>query len=129
MNDRDYARALFEMAKKDVQALHGMTDTTIFADEIFGFHAQQAVEKCLKAWIAALDTEFPLTHDISLLLSVLEDKNVPVANLWDLAEFTAFAVQFRYAAFDHITPLNRADILQKVDNLFFHVQTIITPSN
>ena len=129
MNDRDFARALFEMAKKDVQALHGMTDATVFADEIFGFHAQQAVEKCLKAWIAALDTEFPLTHDISLLLSVLADKNAPVADFWDLVEFTAFAVQFRYTAFDQITPLNRTDILQKVDNLFFYVQSIIAPSN
>jgi len=127
MNDRDYARALFEMAKKDVQALHGMMDTTISADEIFGFHAQQAVEKCLKAWIAALDTEFPLTHDISLLLSVPEDKNAPVADFWDLVKFTAFAVQFRYAAFEHTEPLNRPDILRKVDALFSHIQTILKP--
>jgi len=127
MSDRDFARTLLAMAEKDVLALHGMLDDKIFADEIFGFHAQQAIEKCLKAWIAALDIEFPLTHDISLLLTVLEEQNVPIADFWDLVEFTAFAVQFRYAAFENTAPLNRADILTKVDTLFSHVQAILTP--
>ena len=127
MSDRDFARTLLAMAEKDVLALHGMLDDKIFADEIFGFHAQQAIEKCLKAWIAALDIEFPLTHDISLLLTVLEEQNVPIADFWDLVEFTAFAVQFRYAAFENTAPLNRTDILTKVDTLFSHVQAILTP--
>jgi len=83
MNDHNFAFALLAMAKKDIQALHGMLNNKIFADEIFGFHAQQAVEKCLKAWIAALDVEFPLTHDISLLLATLEDHQQPVSDFWD----------------------------------------------
>ena len=29
-----------------------MGDVIVFADEIFGFHAQQAIEKSLKAWLA-----------------------------------------------------------------------------
>ncbi|WP_372703813.1 hypothetical protein [Candidatus Accumulibacter contiguus] len=29
-----------------------MIDNPLFADEIFGFHAQQAIEKALKAWLA-----------------------------------------------------------------------------
>ena len=50
MNDRDreHARALLEMARKDARALSGMQDREVFADEIFGFHAQQAVGKALK---------------------------------------------------------------------------------
>jgi HEPN domain-containing protein len=32
-----------------------MADSPLFADEIFGFHTQQAVEKALKAWLSARD--------------------------------------------------------------------------
>jgi len=42
--DREHAHALLEMAQKDGRALSGMTDADVFADEIFGFHAQQAVD-------------------------------------------------------------------------------------
>jgi len=59
--------------------------------EIFGFHAQQAIEKCLKAWIAGLDREFPLTHDI-MLLSVLDDHRQQISAFRDLIEYSAFAV-------------------------------------
>ena len=40
------------MAHKNFDALRGMVGTPLFADEIFGFHAQQAIETSLKAWLA-----------------------------------------------------------------------------
>ena len=49
MADFEHARALLRMAHKDFNALTGMLDNAVFADEIFGFHVQQAVEKALKA--------------------------------------------------------------------------------
>jgi HEPN domain-containing protein len=58
MSDRDHACLIFEMAKKDLSALEGMLNKQNFADEIFGFHAQQAIEKCLKAWIALLGSNY-----------------------------------------------------------------------
>ncbi len=128
MSERDYADTLLMMAKKDIQALHGMLNAEIFADEIFGFHAQQAIEKCLKAWIAALDCEFPLTHDISLLLSVLDEHRQQVSAFRDLIEYSAFAVQFRYSAFEFNETLNRSITIQKVDALFNRVSTFLTSS-
>jgi len=50
-----------------------MIDNPLFADEIFGFHARQAMEKALKAWLASLSRDFPLTHDSSWLLGLLEE--------------------------------------------------------
>ena len=49
MSDLDHARLMLNMAGKDLKALQGMMDVNTFASEIFGFHAQQAVEKALKA--------------------------------------------------------------------------------
>ncbi|MBP6057551.1 MAG: hypothetical protein KA524_03880 [Nitrosomonas sp.] len=51
MADLDRARAMLRMAHKDLNALIGMQDNPLFADEIFRFHIQQAVEKALKAWL------------------------------------------------------------------------------
>jgi HEPN domain-containing protein len=36
-----------------------LRDVEVFADEIFGFHVQQAAEKLFKAWIALLGEEYP----------------------------------------------------------------------
>jgi hypothetical protein len=72
MRALDYAAGLLVMARKDFDALRGMVGNPLFADEIFGFHAQQAIEKMLKAWLAARGIAFPLTHDLSRLFELLE---------------------------------------------------------
>ena len=53
MSEPEHA-VLLAMARKDLVALAGMGDLKVFADEIFGFHAQQATEKALKSWLATL---------------------------------------------------------------------------
>ncbi len=52
MPDIKQAAAMLRIAQRDLAALYGMADAAVFADEIFGFHAQQAIEKCLKAGCA-----------------------------------------------------------------------------
>ena len=54
MSDLKAARVLVEAAERDIAALRGMGDASVFADEIFGFHTQQAAEKLFKAWLALL---------------------------------------------------------------------------
>jgi HEPN domain-containing protein len=58
-SDKDHAEQLLEMARKDYSALANMLDTESFSDEVFGFHAQQAIEKSLKAWIAFCGLVYP----------------------------------------------------------------------
>lgn len=41
------------------------------ADAVLGFHAQQAVEKGLKAVLAARGEAVPKTHDLTFLLQLL----------------------------------------------------------
>ncbi len=59
MADAEHARAMLRMAHKDFNALTGMQDNALFADVIFGFHVQQAVEKALKAWLCIYDIALP----------------------------------------------------------------------
>ena len=72
MGASEEVRHLLAVAHKDFRALQGMSDSSIFADEIFGFHAQQAAGKALKAWLAAFGVEYPRTHDLSLMLTLLD---------------------------------------------------------
>jgi len=81
MRAPDQAQDLLLMARKDFDALRGMLDNPLFADEIVGFHAQQAIEKALKAWLAARSVSFPLTHDLSRLLGLLEENGNDVSVL------------------------------------------------
>lgn len=125
-SDRDEARYLLSAAHKDWRALAGMRDAAIFADEIFGFHAQQVVEKTLKAWLALHGVEYPRTHDLSLLLSLL-CTHEPEANTYaDLLEFTPYAVQFRYAAFDEVGELlAREAVIERVSALLRQVENLL----
>lgn len=62
MVDFEHALLLLNMGRKDLSALRGMRNLDVFAEEIFGFHVQQAAEKILKAWIALTGETVPRTH-------------------------------------------------------------------
>lgn len=64
MPDLKSARMMLGMSLKDRMALSSMLSRDKFAEEIFGFHAQQAVEKALKCWLCILTDEVPRTHDL-----------------------------------------------------------------
>ena len=84
------------MALNDLNAIRGMADIETFVDEVFGFHAQQASEKSLKAWIAALGEEYPLTHNLFALLNILQSTGADTQPYLGLTEYTPFGVRFRY---------------------------------
>ena len=61
------------------------------------FHAQQCVEKYLKARLVEADISFPKTHDLEALLDLI----LPQEPLWEalrpkLNDLTSFAITFRY---------------------------------
>src|SRR5271157_1751673 len=119
MKETDLARQLLSSAERDLKAIKAMADPSVFADEVFGFHAQQAIEKTLKAWIALLGQEYPFVHDVDALLTRLEKLGCDVAALRGLVELNAFAVQFRYEAFEsQDEPLDRPAVVSAVDGLF-----------
>ena len=109
--DEEPAR-MMRLAQRDVRAVRGMVDDAVaFSDEIFGFHAQQAVEKSAKAWLGGLGVEYPKTHDLDLLFELLQENGATIpAEYEDLRDLVDFSVQYRYEAFDEL-PLDRTDTL------------------
>lgn len=113
------------MAFKDYTAIQNMANE-VFADEIFGFHAQQAVEKALKAWLAALGAGFPFTHDLVELFALIkQNKQELPLTLLELRDLVDFAVQYRYDDFDDEKGLNRAETLQRTKELLLLAQSKI----
>lgn len=126
MGDREEASRLIKAARTDLKALSGMDDSAVFVEEIFGFHAQQAVEKSLKAWLCLLGQEYPKTHDLSLLLVRLRDFGEQVEDFDNLVELNSYAVQFRYEAFDELgEPLDRSDVRRRISTLIERVEYAI----
>jgi hypothetical protein len=119
MSALEHARGLLVMARKDFDALRGMVDNPLFAEEIFGFHAQQAIEKSLKAWLTARSLTFPMTHDLSRLLDLLEENGVDVSPFWPLVQYSVFAVQARYEVglMETESHLDRVAVISEVQQL------------
>ena len=77
-------------AKQTLLLLDGPTDTPCF-------HAQQAIEKALKALLTANQVVFPRTHDLLRVLD-LALPLMPDLNLYreQFADMEAYAVDVRY---------------------------------
>jgi HEPN domain-containing protein len=62
-----------------------------------GFHAQQAAEKYLKAFLTFRQTEFPKTHDIGELLALIARTDAGLAaSLRPAVLLTPYGVEIRY---------------------------------
>ncbi len=95
--DREEAERLLRKADQDEAVVRRCAELPEIADAIIGFHAQQAVEKSLKAVLAANGEEFPWTHDLRFLLERLDQVTIAYPD-WvaDARRFTPWAVEFRY---------------------------------
>jgi len=126
MSDLDEAREMLRLARSDGEALRVLCDNPGITDEVIGFHAQQAAEKGLKAWIAAMGVEYPYTHNIIALLNILEEKGQNVEAFRHLARYNAFAVQFRYPGSEKIpVKLDRRAALADAEVILKDVEAIV----
>ena len=85
------------MASKSKRQLGGgpATETGRSVWEDFCFNAQQAAEKAIKVVLTLRGVDFPKSHDIAELLTLLSSADVP-DDLWDADSLTEYAVVTRY---------------------------------
>jgi len=128
MPDIDGARMLLNLAHKDLATMLVLKNADEVGDAAFGFHAQQAVEKALKAWLLMLGVSYPFTHSLDTLLGLIEDEigTADVCRFRGLDFLSPFAVQFRYTAYDDAEDeLDKDGIVSDVDKLLQHVDAVI----
>jgi HEPN domain-containing protein len=98
-DQRDLARELIDLARDDLAAAEALLDVAAVSDAIVGFHAQQAVEKALKAVLASASADFPFTHNIALLMQLCDDAGFELPpSLADADLLTPYGVAERYGA-------------------------------
>lgn len=97
MAERSVPRLLLESARQDEKAVTALSGIADIGDAIVGFHAQQAVEKAIKAVLSAAGIAFRRTHDIAELLDLLADSGLPPPPAAEaLDELNPYAVEARY---------------------------------
>lgn len=86
-----------KFARRDLLTADNLIRASRFLPEPIAFHAQQAVEKSIKGYLAAHSKRFSKTHDIKVLIDqVSEINSVLSMELKKGAILTEYAVSFRY---------------------------------
>jgi HEPN domain-containing protein len=75
-----------------------------FPTEAVCFHAQQCVEKYLKAYLVFREIEFPRTHGIPFLLNLIPEGERTALSAADQVLLTAYATGIRYPGWIDLTP-------------------------
>lgn len=73
MAEPTLAEILLVLAQQDLLVFRKLAGDMDIGDALLGFHAQQAVEKSLKAVLAHAGIVFRHIHDIAELLDLLAD--------------------------------------------------------
>lgn len=94
---RAYAQLLLRKARSHRIVLDHVGLDPAFADMIVGFHAQQAIEKLIKAVLSHDQIAYPRVNDLDRLLHLLEAEQIaqpPGAQ--QLGSLTPWATHLRY---------------------------------
>ncbi|MFO7630780.1 MAG: HEPN domain-containing protein [Prochlorococcaceae cyanobacterium] len=116
---------MLRIAHRDLKAARSMLDPDVFDEAIWGFQIQQATEKTLKAWISALEQDYPRTHDLALLCRLIVDLGGDPSRLQSLENFTPFAARLRYEDELEAQNLNRELWSQRCGDLLDHVAALL----
>lgn len=113
----DLARVLLARAIDDETLVRKVSPDTDIADAIVGFHAQQAVEKLIKAVLAARGVTFIKSHALSYLIGLVEEHEIGAPKELSEADvLSPWAVEFRYEG-DEPPALDRSAALAQVEQI------------
>ena len=97
----DLARLLLRKARGDLDVARLIAADPDPHDDAIGFHAQQAVEKAIKAVLAFSQAAAPRTHDLAYLVELLAAHGVEVpAAIAEPEWLSPWAVTTRYDDLD-----------------------------
>ena len=114
----EQAVRLRRKAAGDEAAMTALLGVSSVPDEVIGFHAQQAVEKLLKALLSHRRVAFRRTHDLTELLDLLAADGVAIPpEIAEVRRLGPYAAEFRYEDISDETsePLDRREIAGWVD--------------
>jgi len=124
------AAILSRKAGEDALALRELAGNPEIADSILGFHAQQAIEKWLKAVLADRGVDFEYTHDLRHLIGLVEGTALTFPlDTPEVVMFTEFAVPLRYEDLLDAEPLDRHATVALIGEVEAWTQSILEDEN
>jgi len=101
-------------AKSDLRLAELAVHDELIHREQVCFHAQQAAEKAIKAVLLLRKVEFPLTHDIEVLLDIAENGEIRLpVDMREVGLLTPYAVAARYPG--HWFEITPADVREALE--------------
>jgi len=93
----DFVQQWLDKAYKDLRVTTILLGDDVADYENAGFHAQQAAEKFIKAFLVRHQIAFPKTHNIAILRQLVVQRDQAVAERLASADaLTPYGVEFRY---------------------------------
>ena len=93
----DFVQQWLKKADLDLQAARLLCAGELDDYFVSGFHAQQAVEKYIKAFLVRHQIEFPKTHDIGRLRQLVARRDATLSERLERADvLTPYGVDMRY---------------------------------
>jgi HEPN domain-containing protein len=106
----EYAGILIARARDDRVMMGTLMNAPDSPDWGVGFHAQQAVEKAIKAVLSDRGVEYPRTHDLAGLAGLVRGEGVPgPPDEADLDLLTPYGAPLRYEPDAHPRSENALD--------------------
>jgi HEPN domain-containing protein len=124
---REEALKFLELAEQDRVAFRILAASTESSLAVVGFHAQQAVEKALKAVLIDHGVEFRRTHDLQTLADRLTGDlglQLPVPEA-QLRRLIPFAVEARYQVIEDLM-IGRKELANTMNVLLDWAYTTVT---
>ena len=105
---RELVKQWIMKADHDLMAIENELNSENPVTDIICFHAQQASEKYLKAFLIFHQINFPYTHDIGKLINICKEKHEDFLSLKPAIKLTDYAVELRYPDDFYIPTLEEA---------------------
>jgi HEPN domain-containing protein len=97
MRSRERAEILLRKAAQDEFTVLKLIPDPASPDEVIGFHAQQAVEKMLKAVLSFKSVRYRRTHDLVELMDLVRENGITFPEIVEESRrLGPFATTFRY---------------------------------
>lgn len=111
MSPAEDALLLLAIVRRHLRSLRLSLDPA-YPEEDWGFTAQQALEKLLKAWIVLADRQPPRVHDLDDLAALAHQPVEPT-----LLALQVFALEARYEEGPFPLPGERAQLLEALEGM------------
>jgi HEPN domain-containing protein len=110
---------VLRVAARDIQAFDVLKEAPEVHISIVCFHAQQAIEKSLKAVLFLHQIEFRRTHNLTELAELLHQNKIETPVINDqLERLNPFAVTLRYGDDIEIELISRDTATKMVNSIF-----------